>query len=148
MPSIAYNGRFYGINGANGKNVVVAKLEPVVGGNRVTFLYYDDNNVQQTSSLEVMNGERGVSVSGAEVRANNELFITLSDGSELSAGFITIDPSSLNIKLDDYYNKTDINTLLENQKRDLETYIEDTVEEKVSENVDVVSSDDILNLFS
>ena len=152
MPSIAYNGRFYGINGANGKNVVIAKNEPIIGGNKITFLYYDDNNVQHTSSLEVMNGERGISVASAEVRENNELFITLSDGSELSAGFITIDSSNLEINLDDYYNKTDINTLLENQKSDLETYIdgkvEEIVDEKVSETVDTVSSDDILNLFS
>lgn len=152
MPSIAYNGRFYGINGANGKNVVVAKIEPIIGGNRVTFLYYDDNNVQQTSSLEVMNGERGVSVASAEVKENNELFITLSDGNEISAGFITIDPNSFNVNLDDYYTKTDINTLLENQKSYLESYIEEKVDEivdeKVSETVDTVSSDDILNLFS
>ena len=146
MPSIAYNGRKYGINGANGKNVVVAKIEPIIGGNRVTFLYYDDNNVQQSSSLEVMNGERGVSVVSARIVDDNELILTLSDMSEISAGKITIDSSNLN--LEDYYNKTDIDTLLANQKTDLESYVDKKVEEIISETVDTVSSDDILNLFS
>lgn len=146
MPSIAYNGRKYGINGANGKNVVVAKIEPIIGGNRVTFLYYDDNNIQQSSSLEVMNGERGVSVASARIVDGNELILTLSDGVEISAGKITINSSDLT--LENYYTKTDIDSMLATQKTDLESYVDEKVEEKVSETVDTVSPDDILNMFS
>jgi len=145
MPSIAYNGRKYGINGANGKNVVVAKVEPIINGNRVTFLYYDDNNVQQSSTLDVMNGERGVSIASAKVIDENELIFILSNGEEISAGKITIDSS--NLTLDNYYTKTDIDTLLEKQKSDIETYLNEKVVEVINEKVDTIEQDDILDLF-
>ena len=146
MPSIAYNGRKYGINGVNGKNVVVAKVEPIIDGNRITFLYYDDNNVQQSSTLDVMNGERGISVASAKVTDKNELILTLSNDEEISAGKITIDSS--NLALENYYTKTDINTMLKNQKTDLEAYVDEKVVEVINEKIDTIKQDDILNLFS
>lgn len=146
MPSIAYNGQKYGINGANGKNVVVAKIEPIIGGNRVTFLYYDDNNVQKRDSLEIMNGEKGTSIIGARIIDNNELILTLSDMSEISAGNITID--SDNLDLEGYYDSITIDSMFERQKKELELYVDKKVEEKLSETIDTVSSDDIFILFA
>ena len=152
MPSIYLNGRKYsgsGTQGANGKNAQVAKIEPIVGGNRVTFTYYDDAQVMQNSSVEIMNGVDGVSITSARVDNGNTLVLGLSDGNEITAGTIAIDSSNLN--LDGYYDAQTIDTLLAVQKSDLETYVDITVETKVEEKVDgtvgTVSSDDITNLF-
>lgn len=134
---IVYDGK----NGTNGKNAQVAKIEPIVGGSRITFSYYDDSNVQQTSSVEIMNGENGLSIASARIENGNELILVLSDSSEISAGQITIDSSNLN--LEGFYNKTEIDELLAKQKICLEKYVDG----KIDEAVDVVSSDDINGLF-
>lgn len=144
MPSVVLNGVKYGgvgATGKNGKNVVVAKVEPIIGGNKVTFLYYDDSNAPKTSFIEVMNGEQGVSIANARIDDGNELILGLSNGSEISAGKITVDSSSLN--LDNYYDSPTIDQLLADQKAELEEYI-DT---KIDETMETVSEDDISNLF-
>lgn len=87
----------------SGKNVQVAKIEPIIGGNRVTFVYYDDANEQQTSSMEIMNGDKGVSVVNANVDEENVLTLELSDGRTIVAGQIIVDLSGLT--LEDYYTK-------------------------------------------
>ena len=144
MPSIYLNGIKYGgvgATGANGKNVVVAKVEPIIGGNKVTFLYYDDNNVSKTSFIEVMNGEQGTSIASARIEDGNELILKLTNDTEISAGKIVIDSSNLN--LDNYYDKLTIDELFEKQEEKLKKYVDD----KFDETLGMVTSDDITNLF-
>lgn len=132
-----------GVDGNNGKNVQVAKIEPIIGGSKVTFSYYDDNSAPQTSSLEVMNGERGVSVSNARVDVGNILILGLSDGTEISAGKIDINIDYDQITLENYYNKNEIDEKFETQYIELDQLIS----QKLDDSISIASSDDINNLF-
>lgn len=114
-------------NGSNsttlydGSDVKVAKIEPIVGGNRVTFSYIADG-ISKTSSMEVMNGEKGVSIVNAQVTNNNVLMLELSDGTTINAGQIIANSGALT--LDNYYTieqtdgkfvqKIELNTLIQN----------------------------------
>lgn len=147
MPSIYLNGRKYsgsGTQGENGKNVVVAKVEPIIGGNRVTFSYFDDKNVQKTEAIEVMNGANGISIANARIDNGNHLILGLSDGNEIDAGIITIDPNNFN--LTNYYNKLEIDNLLQNQKTEIIEYVDNSVDTKMDKH-DYVTSADIQGLF-
>ena len=42
-----------------GKPCQIQSITPITGGNRVTFLWVDNNNVSHTSTLDVMNGLKG-----------------------------------------------------------------------------------------
>lgn len=42
-----------------GKNVIISSIDPIDGGNRITFSYTLDNGTVKTSSLDVMNGKDG-----------------------------------------------------------------------------------------
>ena len=42
-----------------GKNCTIQKIEPITGGNRVTFAWYFDDGTPQTSVMDVMNGAQG-----------------------------------------------------------------------------------------
>lgn len=147
MPSIYLNGRKYsgsGARGENGKNVVVAKVEPIIGGNRVTFSYFDDQQIQRTEAIEIMNGSNGVSIANARIDGGNRLILGLSNGHEIDAGVITLDPN--NINLTNYYNKIEIDGLLANQKQELIEYVDNSVVVKMDK-VDYVTSADIQGLF-
>lgn len=147
MPSIYLNGRKYsgsGTRGENGKNVVVAKVEPIIGGNRVTFSYFDDQQIQRTEAIEIMNGSNGVSIANARIDGGNRLILGLSNGNEIDAGVITLDPN--NINLTNYYNKIEIDGLLANQKQELIEYVDNSVVVKMDK-VDYVTSADIQGLF-
>ena len=128
-------------DGSSGKNIQVAKIEPIVGGNRITFSYYDDDDIQQTSELEVMNGEKGVSVSSARIEDGNKLYFKLSDNSEIFAGTISIDSS--NLTLDNFYTKDEVDEKFEKQKLELDEIIKKHLDETLT----TISSDEIQNLF-
>lgn len=126
-------------DGLHGKNAQVAKIEPIVGGNRVTFTYFDDDNIQQISELEVMNGKDGISVTSARIENGNILYLGLSDGTEINAGTITIDSS--NLSLDNYYTKSQVDEKLDTLKIELDALMDKKLDERV------ISSDDIQKLF-
>lgn len=42
-----------------GKNCEIQSITPITGGNRVTFVWYDNDDVIQTSTLDVMDGVDG-----------------------------------------------------------------------------------------
>lgn len=138
-----------GEKGENGKNAKVAKIEPIVGGSRITFSYYDDTNVEQTSNVEIMNGSDGAFVTSARIEDGNELILILSNGDEISAGAISISSEDLN--LDGYYTSVQIDELLANQQTVIYEYIDTTVDTKVTikfdETVDTASEEDINSLF-
>ena len=147
MPSIYLNGKKYsgsGARGENGKNVVVAKVEPIIGGNRVTFSYFDDQQIPRTEAIEIMNGIQGVSIANARIETGNRLILSLSDGNEIDAGVITVDPNNLN--LTNYYDKLEIDGLLANQKQELIEYVDNSVDVKMDKH-DFVTSADIQGLF-
>ena len=110
-----------------GKNVQISKIEPIIGGNCITFSYTLDDGTVKTTLLNVMNGEQGVSVIDADVD-KNILTLKLSNGDIINAGEIKIDSSGL--ELDNYYTKTDSDELYI-RKNDME----------------IVSSEDIKDLF-
>lgn len=125
---------------SNGKNVQVAKIEPIIGGNRVTFTYYDNSNVQQISSMEVMNGENGISIVGANIADENVLTLELSDGQTIIAGKITVNSDELT--LNDYYTKEQVNDKFV-QKVDLNTLIQNYLDSTFQR----IGSEEINNIF-
>lgn len=74
-------------------------------------------------------GKDGISIVDVNVNKNNQLICTMSDGSTIVAGEITIDSSKLN--LDNYYNK--------NQSDEL--YIQ-------KDDIEAISSEEIKALFN
>lgn len=124
----------------DGSNVQVAKIEPIVGGNRVTFSYTSDEGAPQTSSMEIMNGEKGVSIVKAQVTTNNVLMLELSDGSTINAGQIIANSSTL--MLDNYY------TISQTNEKFIEKLELDTLVQKyLNSNFTPIESEDIHNLF-
>ena len=106
-----------------GKNVQISKIEPIMGGNCITFSYTLDDGTVKTSLLNVMNGEQGISVIDADV-SKNILTLKLSNGDIIPAGEIKIDSSEL--KLDNYYTKTDSDELYIH-KNDMESITSDEI---------------------
>ena len=68
-----------------GKNVTISSITPIEGGNRVTFSYTLDDGTVKTSTMDVMYGKDGVSVTGVSDKGNGKFTLLLSDGSETSA---------------------------------------------------------------
>lgn len=60
------------------------------GGHTVTFEWVGDNNVKQTTTMFVKDGTDGVSVVGVTVDANNHIICTMSDGTTIDAGGISV----------------------------------------------------------
>lgn len=65
-----------------GKNVTISSITPIEGGNKVTFSYTLDNGTVKTSTMDVMDGKDGVSVTGVSEKGNGVFTLLLSDGSE------------------------------------------------------------------
>lgn len=123
-----------------GKNVQVSKIEPIIGGNKVTFTYTLDDGTQRNSYLEVMNGEQGVSVVSANIDGEGNLLFGLSNNEILYAGKITIDSSK--ISLENYYTKE------QSDKKFIQSIeLDNLVLKTLSENFVAVSSKEIINLF-
>lgn len=89
------------INSLRGSDVKIGKIEPILGGQKISFLYYD-NGVQKIDAIDVMNGQDGISVVDVKV-VDNVVSFKLSDGKEITAGTIVIDESKL--KLENFYTK-------------------------------------------
>ena len=65
-----------------GKNVTISSITPIEGGNKVTFSYTLDNGTVKTSSMNVMDGKDGVSVTGVSDKGDGTFTLLLSDGTE------------------------------------------------------------------
>lgn len=128
------------IESYSGKNVQVSKIEPIIGGNRVTFTYTLDDGTQENSYLEVMNGEKGVSVVSASI-SNGVLSFTLSNNEVIQAGTITIDSSMVN--LDNYYTKEQSDGKFV-QSIELDNLISKTIEEQFT----AATAEEISGLFT
>lgn len=136
MPSIVLNNvKYSGLS--IGKNVTVSKIEPIVGGNRVTFSYYDGNNKQQSQSIEVMNGTNGTSIASAIIEDGNKLVITLSNGEVMNVGRITIDPSTIDMS-SHYYTIDETNSRFVT-RNEIATIIEETIDDQMTSTKDIES---------
>lgn len=123
-----------------GKNVTVSKIEPIIGGNRVTFTYTLDDGTQNNSYLEVMNGERGISVVSSYIDINGNLFFRLSNEETISAGKITINSSQ--IDLEKYYTKE------ESDKKFVQSIdLDDLISQKFDNKFIALTNEDINSLF-
>ena len=127
------------IESTHGGNVQVSKIEPIIGGNRVTFTYTLDDGTLQNSYLEVMNGEKGASITSATIQ-DGILSFTLSNGETISAGAITIDESKIN--LENYYTKEQA------EKKFVQLIeLDNLIAKKLEENFTAVTNEEIENLF-
>lgn len=127
------------IESTHGGNVQVSKIEPIIGGNRVTFTYTLDDGTLQNSYLEVMNGEKGASITSATIQ-DGILSFTLSNGETIRAGAITIDESKIN--LENYYTKEQA------EKKFVQLIeLDNLIAKKLEENFTAVTNEEIENLF-
>ena len=123
-----------------GKSVQVSKIEPIKGGNRVTFTYTLDNGTLKNSFLEVMNGEQGASVVSANIDETSVLSFTLSNGEKIVAGKITIDAG--NVNLENYYTKE------QTDKKFVQLIeLDNLISKKIEEVFEIASQKDIENIF-
>ena len=75
--------RGYGVQA--GKNCQVISTTPIEGGTKVTFGYYDDNQVKKESSINVMNGADGSVVNVEQILAKGtKIAIITVDGTPVS----------------------------------------------------------------
>ena len=104
-----------------------------IGNMRVegTTVYFTIAETEEEVSVTLptpLPGKDGISIADVDVNKNNQLICTMSDGSTIVAGEITIDSSKLN--LDNYYNK--------NQSDELYLHKDD---------IEAITSDEIKALF-
>lgn len=134
------NDTLLGAGAIVGKNVQVSKIEPIKGGNRVTFTYTLDNGKQENSYLEVMNGEKGASVVSASIDKTSVLSFTLSNGEKITAGKITIDAG--NVNLENYYTKE------QTDKKFVQIMeLDNLISKKIGELFEIASQEDIEKIF-
>lgn len=100
-----------------GKNCTISAIEPITGGNKVTFAWELDDGTPQTSVLNVMDGTQGApgqdgqdgapgadgkdgangkdgapgrGVQSVTIDENNHLIITYTDGNTSDAGLLPV----------------------------------------------------------
>ena len=72
---------------AAGKNCTIDSITNITGGHRVTFKWTLDNGTEKTSTMDVMDGEDGLSVASAAINpSNNHLILTMTDGTTKDCG--------------------------------------------------------------
>ena len=138
-----------------GKNVTIASITPITGGNRVTFSYTLDDGTVKTSSLDVMNGK-----SAYDVAVENGFTGTEQEWLDSLGTKITIDDtvtetsdnavSSKAVKAYvDASVKTEVKDEVSEQiKTEIGDTVQTTIEEKMAENMGTASNDDIDSLFA
>ena len=92
-----------GVGALAGKSCQIQSIAPITDGNRVTFLWVDDNGVSHTDPMDVMNGaqgdpgnpgapgepgQNGVGIKALAINSSNHLIITLTDDNTVDAGEI------------------------------------------------------------
>ena len=85
-----------GAGGLEGKPCQIQSIEAITGGNRVTFLWEDNEGVEHTDTMDVMNGtdgadgQDGLGIKSVAVNAQNHLIVTYDDNTTEDAGEITV----------------------------------------------------------
>ncbi len=78
-----------GAGGLEGKPCQIQSIEAITGGNRVTFLWEDNDGVEHTDTMDVMNGQDGLGIKSVAV-TQNHLIVTYDDDTTEDAGEITV----------------------------------------------------------
>jgi len=90
------NDSIAGAGGLEGKPCQIQSIEPITGGNRVTFLWEDNDGVEHTDTMDVMNGtdgtdgQDGLGIKSVVVTPQNHVIVTYDDNTTEDAGEITI----------------------------------------------------------
>lgn len=85
-----------GAGGLEGKPCQIQSIEAITGGNRVTFLWEDNEGVEHTDTMDVMNGtdgadgQDGLGIKSVAVNAQNHLIVTYDDNTTSDAGEIKV----------------------------------------------------------
>ena len=85
-----------GAGGLEGKPCQIESIEAITGGNRVTFLWEDNEGESHTSTMDVMNGvdgtdgSDGLGIKSVAVNGSNHLIVTYDDDTTKDAGAITV----------------------------------------------------------
>lgn len=90
----------------------------VVQGTSIIFTMNDGSQVTMSfpapadgkDGINGKDGANGVSIADVDINENDELICTLSDGSTINAGKITVSGGS--VSLDDYYTKEETDALV------------------------------------
>lgn len=68
-----------------GKNCQITSISPIEGGNRVTFSWFDDNQVARSDSMDVMNGTGGDAVKVEQILTKGtKIAVITVDGTPVS----------------------------------------------------------------
>lgn len=85
-----------GAGGLEGKPCQIQSIEAITGGNRVTFLWEDNDGVEHTDTMDVMNGtdgadgQDGLGIKSVAVNAQNHLIVTYDNNDTEDAGEIKV----------------------------------------------------------
>lgn len=82
-----------GAGALEGKPCQIESIEEITGGNRVTFLWEDNDGVEHTDTMDVMNGtdgQDGLGIKSVAVNGSNHLIVTYDDDTTSDAGAITV----------------------------------------------------------
>lgn len=71
-----------------GKNCTIDSVTDIEGGKKITFKWIADDGTSRTTSVNIMDGAQGVSISEVDIDDNSHLIIKFSDGTITDAGFI------------------------------------------------------------
>ena len=88
------NASIAGGGAIKGKNCQIKSSTPITGGTRITFAWYLDNDTEQTTTVDVMDGvdgakgDTGNGVKSASI-VENHLILTLDDDTTVDAGLLT-----------------------------------------------------------
>ena len=67
----------------------IQDIEPVTGGQKITFSWKGDSGAVQTRSMIVNDGVEGASIESAEVNPQGHLILTTTDGRSIDCGIVT-----------------------------------------------------------
>lgn len=79
-----------GLGAVRGKPCTIQSIVETDEGNVVTFKWTGDSGTVQTTTMLVKNGEEGISVTNATINTSGHLIFTLSNGTTIDAGAITV----------------------------------------------------------
>lgn len=79
-----------GLGAVKGKPCTIQSIIETDEGNVVTFKWTGDSGTVQTTTMLVKNGEEGISVTNATINTSGHLIFTLSNGTTIDAGAITV----------------------------------------------------------
>lgn len=99
-----------GAGAVAGKPCQIQSITDIMGGHRVTFLWVDNSSVSHTSTMDVMDGEKGddgLGIKSVAVNSSNHLIVTYDDDTTEDAGEVTLDTS-------DFVQKSSTAGLLKN----------------------------------